>query len=52
MTLNTELLVRNATANLASDGSVYTGVAPNHVSLTNVVVPAEYRIHTENSVMH
>ena len=52
MALNTELLVRTATATFASDGSVYTGVAPNHVSLTKTEVPAEFRANTENTVMH
>ena len=52
MNTNTELFMRTATTSTASDGSVYTGVAPNHVSLTNVEVPAEFRVNTENTVKH
>lgn len=46
MTLKNEIQVRTATTTLASDGTVYTGVAPIHVSLTGGEVPVEFRVNT------
>lgn len=49
MTLKNEIQMRTATTTLASDGTVYTGVAPVHVSLTGGEVPVEFRVNTEDS---
>ena len=49
MTLKNEFQMRTATTTLASDGTIYTGVAPNHVSLTGGEVPVEFRVNTEDS---
>lgn len=47
MTLRNEIEMRSTTMVLASDGTVYTGIAPRRVSLTGGGIPAEYRVNTE-----
>jgi len=46
MTLKNEIQMRTATTMLASDGTVYTGTTPVHVSLTGIEIPAEFRVNT------
>ncbi len=46
MTVKNEIGMRTQTI-LASDGTLYTGAAPHHISLTGVEIPCEFRTNTE-----
>lgn len=48
MTLKNENQMRTQTI-LASDGTVYTGVTPRHISLTGGEIPVEFRVNTEGA---
>jgi len=49
MTLKNDIQMRTQTI-LASDGTVYTGVAHHHISLTGGEIPVEFRVNTEGEI--